>query len=103
MNLVEWSRTPVWRDPERCIGNLPKSQTGTLDNPAISEEGRAFLAALLARLSDDQLRQMFQAARVELRLRNPEDVFSGFATVEDWVGAFKAKRDQIVNLRCTAT
>jgi hypothetical protein len=103
MNLVEWSQTPVWKDPERCIGYLPKSQTGTLDNPAISEEGRQFLADLLVRLSDEQLRQLFQAARVGLRLRNPEDVFSGFATVDEWVAAFKAKRDQIVNLRCAAS
>jgi hypothetical protein len=100
MNLVEWSRTPVWKDTVACVGNLPKSLTGTLVDPPISEEGRQFLAKLLVQLSDTQLRGMFEAARVQLRLRNQTDVFSGFATVDEWVAAFKTKRDQVVNRRC---
>ena len=103
MNLVEWSRTPVWQNVSSCVGNLPKSQTGTLDNPVISEEGRQFLADLLVQLSDQQLHGMFEAARVHLRLRNPTDISSGFATPDDWVAAFKAKRDQIVSRRCSST
>jgi hypothetical protein len=103
MNLVEWSRTPVWLDPERCVGNLPKSYTGTLDNPVIGEDGRQFLADLLMRLTDRQLHDMFTAGRVELRLRNPEDVFSGFPSIDEWVDAFKTKRNQIASLRCSAS
>lgn len=103
MNLVEWSRTPVWKDTAACVGNLPKSFTGTLVDPPISEDGRRFLADLLVQLSDEQIRGMFEAARVQLRLRNQTDVFSGFATVDEWVQAFKAKRDQIVNRRCSAS
>src|SRR5207247_620902 len=83
--------------------NLPKSLTGTLVDPPISEEGRQFLADLLVQLSDEQLRGMFEAARVQLRLRNQTDVFSGFATVDEWVSAFKTKRDQIVNRRCSTS
>ena len=64
MNLVEWSGTPVWKDTAGCVGNLPKSVTGTLFDPPISEQGRQFLADLLVQLSDDQLRGMFEAARV---------------------------------------
>lgn len=103
MNLVEWSRTPIWKDSTACVGNLPKSLTGTLVDPLISEEGREFLSGLLVQLSDDQLRGMFEAARVQLRLRNQTDVFSGFATVDEWVAAFKAKRDQIVNRHCSTS
>jgi hypothetical protein len=103
MNLVEWSRTPIWKDSTACVGNLPKSLTGTLVDPLISEEGREFLAGLLVQLSDEQLRGMFEAARVQLRLRNQTDVFSGFATVEEWMAAFKAKRDQIVNRHCSTS
>lgn len=103
MNLVEWSHTPVWKDTAGCVGNLPKSMTGTFFDPPISEEGRRFLADLLAQLSDTQLRAMFEAARVQLRLRNPADVSSGFATVDEWVAAFKAKRDQIVSRRCATS
>jgi hypothetical protein len=103
MNLVEWSRAPVWKDTAACVGNLPKSLTGTLVDPPISEEGRQFLADLLVQLSDEQLRGMFEAARVQLRLRNQTDVLSGFATVDEWVAAFKTKRDQIVNRRCSTS
>ena len=51
------------RTPSRCIGDLPPSQTGTLENPQISEAGRKFLSDLLMRLSDAQLRDLFDVAR----------------------------------------
>jgi hypothetical protein len=100
VNLVAWRKTPTWKDGTGCTGNLPKSLTGTLDNPAISEEGRSFLASLLVQLSDGQIRDLFEVARVELRFRAPGDMNSGFATVDEWVQAFKDKRDQIVERRC---
>jgi membrane-associated phospholipid phosphatase len=85
MNLELWSQAPVWKGDLACVGNLPKSLTGTLKDPVISEEGRAFLADLLMQLSDDQLRDLFEAARVD---------------PEPWTRAFKAKRQQIVDRRC---
>lgn len=100
VNLVAWRETPVWKEGAECTGNLPKSLTGTLDNPAISEEGRRFLANLLLALSDRQLRDLFEVARVDLRARKPGDSSSGFATVDEWVDAFKAKRAEIVERRC---
>ena len=74
MNFAAWSRTPVWKDATKCTGNLPKSFTGTLDNPAIGEEGRQFLADLLGELSDSQLRDLFEISRARLgcgRQRTP--------------------------------
>jgi len=100
VNLVAWRRTPVWKSEGVCVGNLPRSFTGTLDNPVISEDGRRFLADLLMQLSDRQIHDLFEAARVQLRLRSPGDVVSGFATVEEWTDAFKEKRAQIVDRRC---
>ena len=100
VNLVAWRRTPVWKGEGVCVGNLPRSFTGTLDNPVISEDGRRFLADLLMQLSDRQIHDLFEAARVQLRLRSPGDVVSGFATVEEWTDAFKEKRAQIVDRRC---
>lgn len=100
MNLTEWSQAPVWKDAEKCVGNLAKSFTGTLDYPVISEAGRAFLAGLLTQLSDKQVSDLFTAARVTLRVRTPGDARSGFATVEEWADAFRAKRAQIVEHRC---
>jgi hypothetical protein len=65
VNFAEWSRTPVWRDPAKCIGQLSKSHTGTLDDPHIGEAGRAFLAGLLDQLSGEQLRSLFEVAGVD--------------------------------------
>jgi hypothetical protein len=100
MNLVEWSATPVWKDEPGCVGNLARSMTGTLEHPVISEPGRRFLADLLVQLTDAQLRQLFEVSRVTLRLRDPRKARSGFATVQEWVDAFKAKRSQVVDRRC---
>jgi hypothetical protein len=100
MNLVAWADTPVWKSDVGCVGNLSKSVTGTLKDPVISEEGRTFLAGLLAQLTDDQITAVFAVARVTLRLRNPENVRSGFATVGEWVSVFKQKRAEIVQRRC---
>ncbi len=44
VNLEAWRETPVWKTESECIGNLPKSFTGTIEDPVISEAGRRFLA-----------------------------------------------------------
>jgi hypothetical protein len=100
VNLSAWTQMPVWKDEAGCVGNLPKSFTGTLGEPLISEAGRQFLATLLMQLSDRQLEDLFDVARVRLRLRSPGQGDSGFATAADWIAAFKAKRNQIVQRRC---
>ena len=100
MNYDKWSTTPVWKDPARCIGKLSKSWTGTLRDPAISEAGRRFLADLLAQLSDRQIHDMFAAARAELRLPNHPRPGKPRPSIDDWVQAFKTKRDQITNHTC---
>ena len=100
VNLAAWRQTPIWKDASRCIGNLPKSLTGTLDDPVISEQGRRFLAGLLAQLTDQQITDLFEVARVQLRLRNPEDLSSGFPAIDEWTAAFKQKRDIIAGSRC---
>jgi hypothetical protein len=98
-NFPEWAAADVWLDPARCIGNLPKSHTGTLENPAIKESGRKFLADLLVQLSDEQLRDLFEVSRVAERGPDGNQGRRG-GKVEDWVAAFKNKRDHIVNHSC---
>ena len=100
MHFAQWSKLPVWKDGPGCVGNLGDSLAATIVKPVISEEGRALLADLLTQVTDDQLRGIFEAARVHLRSRNPGDGRSGFATVAEWVDAFKQKRAQIVDRRC---
>jgi hypothetical protein len=100
VNLDAWSRVPVWKEATGCVGNLPRSITGTLDNPVISEDGRRFLASLLMQLTDAQLHDLFDVARVHLRPRAPEHGRSGFPAIQEWVDAFKDKRRQIVERTC---
>ena len=101
VHLAAWAAKPIWKPGDRCVADLPKSWTGTLDNPVISEGGRAFLADLLTRLSDDQIRALFEVARMDLRLRDPGKPNSGHTTVDEWIDVFKRKRAEIVDRRCT--
>lgn len=95
VNFDMWSTTPVWKDNTQCVGNLAPSQTGSLSNPVISEQGRAFLANLLAQITDAQLEDLFAVARFD---RKPH----GGAPINDWVSAFKQKRADIVSRHCPA-
>jgi hypothetical protein len=96
VNFERWSRTAVWTSAQGCIGNLPRSHTGTLDNPRIGDAGRRFLADLLVQLSDMQLRDLFEVARFPQRKTGGVHA----ATASEWVDAFKRKRDEIVNRTC---
>jgi hypothetical protein len=100
-NYQEWSRVAVWKHPERCVGELDSNITHpTLSNPVISEAGRRFLADLLVQLTDDQIRGIFEVSAVSDRgWAEPEDRDHN-GTVEQWVAAFRARRDQIVNHTC---
>jgi hypothetical protein len=92
VNFKEWSTTPVWKQTSGCVGNLAMSLTGTLHYPTIGEKGRAFLSDLLAQLSDRQLHDLFTVARFSERDHS--------ATIEDWVTAFKRKRQEIASRNC---
>jgi hypothetical protein len=91
VNLERWSDVPVWKDAKHCVGKLSGSATGTLSDPTISEAGRKFLADLLRQLSDAQLHDMFEVARFGR---------SGDASIDEWVAAFKHKRDEIAGVTC---
>lgn len=98
-SLKAWAETPIWRDAPRCVAQMSKSMTGTLKHPTISEEGRKFLADLLSRLSDQQLRDLFDVARFALRPMSPDQPAIG-TTIGQWVEAFKRKRTEIVDHVC---
>jgi hypothetical protein len=96
VNLEKWAGSHVWLDASHCIGDLAPSQTGTLDNPQISEAGRRFLSDLLMRLSDAQLRDLFDVARFAERAESSNRP----GTIEEWVSAFKKKRGEIASTTC---
>lgn len=96
-NFEQWSGGKIWSDAKACVGELSRSHTGTLDHPHISDAGRKFLADLLVQLTDAQLHDLFEVARF------PERTGGGpMATVDEWVGAFKQKRDEIAHATCPA-
>ena len=99
VNLERWSGSHVWSSKSNgtsCFGDLPTSQSGSLDNPRIGEAGRRFLSDLLMQLSDAQLRDLFEVSRF------PERMDRGVksSTVDDWVAAFKTKRGEIASRVC---
>jgi hypothetical protein len=99
VNFKRWQDTPVWLDGESCVANLHQSLTGTLSNPAITEDGRRFLSRLLAQLTDAQLRDLFEVARFARRgVQEGGHVSTG--STDEWVAAFKQKRDDIAKRRC---
>jgi hypothetical protein len=103
VSFANWTEVPVWKDPAQCVARLKGSFTGSLSDPKISEAGRAFLAGLLVQLTDAQLRDLFETARVKRRSSDPSGDPSKeapSASVDRWVKAFKLKRAQIVDQRC---
>ena len=102
MKLDSWADVPIWKDPATCQGDLTRSLIGNLEHPRISEAGRRFLADRLMMLSDQQIRDLFTAARVERRGDTTKDPNGNSrpVTAEDWVRVFKAKREQIATHRC---
>ena len=98
MKLESWRSVPVWKDPKACQAELTSSIVGTLSHPHISDEGRKFLADRLSLLSDAQLHDLFTAARVD---RRKDKIEGRPITADDWVQAFKEKRAQIVEHRCS--
>jgi hypothetical protein len=116
MEFDLWSLKSVWNLSEEaayfqrtghkvCIGNLIGSATARqegLDNPVIKEEARKFLADELIQLSDKQIEDLFRAARSDQTGENISvDGASRPVSIDDWVQAFKKKRQEIVERNCT--
>jgi hypothetical protein len=101
VNFELWAKTPIWRNKEGCIGHLGEAKTGTLADPKIGEEGRAFLAGLLSQLTDQQIHDLFDIGHVERRSRKPNSQEPP-ASVDEWVAAFQKKRAEIATTHCPA-
>jgi hypothetical protein len=118
MNLENWSEKKLWKtvgtpgtDEAKCpvceaILDKSLSATNGLSNPTISEEGRRMLAGLMCQLTDQQIQDLFKAAKVSTmpKYHNADGSFKqglDEATIEkQWVEAFKAKREQLAQGRC---
>lgn len=102
MNLEDWDGAGIWKDATQCIGDMPRSFTGSLEDPVISEAGRRFLAQRLARLSDRQIRDLFTVSQVTKRGEEitAADGRKRPVTADDWVRVFKRKRAEVSAARC---
>ena len=114
MNLKGWSNQKLWSKvgtegaPKQCQAVLHKSLTAKdgLNDPTISEEGRRFDAGLMCQLSDQQIADLFKAARAAQmpEYHNNDGSFKTGVTeasvVQQWVVAFKQKREQLAAGRC---
>lgn len=114
MNLKSWVARPVFHEAKggpgetaECRGQLIVSMAageGSLGHPRIGESGRLFLLEQMHRLSDEHLRAIFTAARVEQmaeghQWRDPHTSVTYTAT-DAWVAAFKDKVRQIEARTC---
>jgi hypothetical protein len=104
MNLEDWYEAGVWKDAKQCIGDMPRSFTGSLEDPKIGEAGRRFLAGRLMLLRDKQIRDLFTVSNVTKRRATiaAADGSKRPVTVDDWVRVFKRKRSEIAAARCPA-
>jgi hypothetical protein len=96
MDLKKWSTEPVWVDNQRCIGNLHVNfgNGPGLSEPVISEAGRKFLASRLDDLihHESKLRDIFDAAHIQ-----EFDDHGHKYSADDWVTAFEARAQLIIN------
>lgn len=99
-NLAAWMSAPVWKGSSGCIGNLPRSFTGTLRDPVIGDAGRLFLLGLLQRISDAQLTALFEVARFDHRELPADARAGGRSSVSAWVHALRAKQTEIADRHC---
>ena len=93
VDLVNWRKTPVWRDRATCtisMSTLPY-KGATFPERRVSEAGRVLLSGLLEQLSVRQLEDLFTGSRITLY--DAIDAEAGSARA--WVDVFLDKVKQI--------
>lgn len=95
LDLARWSQTRIWADAPSCRVSMRRMPYGgsTFPDAYISEDGRQFLANRLGRLSAQQIRDLFDGARIA---HYPHRRVSA-RSVDNWVRAFQAKVRAIVD------
>ena len=94
VDLGGWQAAPIWGNRDTCVASMRSLpyHGATFAPVAITEAGRQHLVSLLGQLSDDQLEDLFKAARFDKK----KSVFTAPARpVSEWVSAFKNRVRQI--------
>lgn len=95
LELKGWADTPIWADAATCtvsMRTLPY-EGSSFAHTRISEDGRAFLASRLSKLSTLQIRELFAGARVTNYPHKNQDQHD----VDNWIRAFEDKVRAIVD------
>jgi hypothetical protein len=95
LELKGWADTPLWSDAATCAVSMRAMpyEGSSFPDTRISEEGRAFLASGLSKLSTQQIRDLFEGARVaEYPHKNQAQHDIG-----NWVRAFQEKVRAVVD------
>lgn len=98
VNLAAWRREPIWANRARCVismSRLPFSGA-TFEDATITDAGRRLLLSRLRRLSDDDLRAIFTAARFPEFQSATDDG----RDIDAWIDAFRHRVSQIASTRC---
>lgn len=93
LDLANWRRLPVWSDAQACrvsMKGLPYAGA-TFPDGQISEEGRTVLLELLEQLSETQVEELFDGARVA----KYDAVASETRSARAWAAAFSEKVRQV--------
>jgi hypothetical protein len=89
VSLRRWRVSNIWADRAQCrvtMRHLPYSGA-TFQDVRVGEPGRQLAARLLGRLTDDEIADLFRAARFDQK----RGLFSDVKPVDRWVEAFKAR------------
>ena len=89
LDVEGWQAAPIWKDAARCVVSIrsPRLHGATFEEAEVSEAGRQFLAARLARLSRSQIRDLFEGARFDAY----EGARPASRSIDRWVSAFEHK------------
>ncbi len=95
LDVEGWRATPIWKDRASCRVSIraPRMHGATFGEAEISEGGRRLLAERLRRLSERQVRDLFEGAR----FADYEGASPASRDVGQWVRAFQEKVSQIAS------
>ncbi len=95
VNIGSWPSVPIWTNRETCTVSMQSLpwKGGTFPDIQISEAGRRQVADRLEAMTDEELVEIFRAARFpEFQTATDDDV-----DLQEWVAAFRMRAKQIAD------
>jgi hypothetical protein len=94
VDLGGWQTAPIWGNRDTCLATMESLpyNGATFAPVTVTEAGRRHLASLLGQLRDDQIEDLFTAARFH---KKKSFIKAPARPVSEWVSAFKNRVRQI--------